>query len=112
MLARSLADSFIECWKCKYTHWTERPDMAIPDLPKAMDDPPFPAYVSGHSTISATAATILGFYVPDKKPLWLNDAQTARDSRLYAGIHFPMDNERGFQLGIDVANTILATHPA
>jgi hypothetical protein len=67
VLAQGLADSFMEAWKIKYTYWTERPSMAMKDLNLAMPDPNFPGYVSGHSTISRTAAEILGNYFPEKK---------------------------------------------
>jgi hypothetical protein len=107
VLAQSLADSFIETWKVKYTHWTARPDMLSPTIRTSMPNPPFPGYVSGHSTISATAATVLSALIPDKASLWMSSAEEARDSRLYAGIHLPQDNTEGFMLGTKVGNVIV-----
>ena len=98
-LARTLADAFVETWKVKFTYWTARPDMVDPTLTTAMPDPRFPGYVSGHSTVSAAAAMILGLLVPGKAAVWMADAEEARDSRLMAGIHFPIDNDAGFALG-------------
>jgi len=108
VLAEAIADAFMECWKVKYVYWTARPDMVDPTIKTAMDDPPFPGYVSGHSTISAAAARVLGSLVPAKKRLWMTDAETARDSRLYAGIHFDVDNQVGFKLGLHVGDLALA----
>ncbi len=107
-LAQSIADSFMECWKVKFTYWTARPSMRIPELKTAMPDPVFPSYLSGHSTISRTAAEVLGALVPEKKAIWLKNAEEARDSRLYAGIHFDIDNQEGFKLGEKVGKLILA----
>ena len=101
-LAQGLSDAFDECWKVKYRWWTARPSMVDPSLPLAMKNPPFPAYVSGHSTVSAAAAEILSVVVPSKTAVWRRDAAEARDSRLYAGIHFPRDNSAGFALGRSV----------
>jgi PAP2 superfamily len=107
VLAQSLADSFIETWKIKYTYWTARPDMLDPIIRTSMPNPPFPGYVSGHSTISATAATVLASLVPDKAAFWMTSAEEARDSRLYAGIHLSQDNAEGFALGKKVGATVL-----
>lgn len=107
VLAESLADSFMECWKVKYTYWATRPDMADPTLvTPVMPNPPFPSYPSGHSTISATAAAVLSELFPEKKDIYWNDAAAARDSRLNAGIHFPHDNDEGFILGRKVGERI------
>jgi membrane-associated phospholipid phosphatase len=107
VLARTLADAFMECWKVKYQYWTARPDMVDPTVKTSMKNPPFPGYVSGHSTISAAAATVLGHLFPDRADVFVRGAQEARDSRLYAGIHFDVDNEQGFMLGEKIGDTII-----
>ena len=107
VLAQSLADSFLECWKVKYTYWTKRPDMVDASIITAMPNPPFPSYVSGHSTISWTAATILSQFFPKEKDIFTKDADEAQNSRLWAGIHFPYDNEEGKNLGIKVGDYIV-----
>jgi membrane-associated phospholipid phosphatase len=81
--------------------------MVDTSLPLAMNNPPFPAYVSGHSTVSAAAAEILSAIVPSKSLVWNEDAANARDSRLYAGIHFPADNRAGFDLGRRVGSAVV-----
>ena len=77
--------------------------------------PPFPSYVSGHSTFSAAAATFLNAYginlltFSDEKGLtksfskaW-SATQEAGKSRIYVGIHFETDNRDGLELGKRVA---------
>jgi hypothetical protein len=109
VLAQTLSDAFMECWKVKYTYWTARPDMRDTSIDTAMDNPNFPSYVSGHSTISKAAADVLGVMVPKHASEWQAMAVEARDSRLKAGIHFDIDNQVGFQLGTDVAKQITSS---
>ena len=108
ILAQSLADSFMECWKVKYTYWTARPSMRE-SISKGMDNPPFPGYVAGHATISQTAADVLSVMVPKHTSDWQAMAATAGESRVIAGIHFDNDVQQGFILGHQVAASIIAT---
>ena len=67
--------------------------------------PPFPSYISGHSTISA--ATVLGDYFPDDAADLAAKAVEAKNSRLWAGIHFGIDNETGAAGGKQVGEMVL-----
>ena len=107
-LARTLADAFMECWRVKFTWWTARPSMSDASIAVAMANPPFPGYVSGHSTVSAAAASALSWLVPAERDRWWADAAQARDSRLVAGIDFPVDNNAGFALGTRVGDLAVA----
>lgn len=107
ILGQSIADSFIYAWRVKYQYFSLRPSMQIEDLDLAVADPPFPGYISGHSTISATAATVLSGLFPQKRDLWKKQATDARNSRLVAGIHYNIDNEVGLRLGEKIGQEIL-----
>lgn len=106
LLAQTLADSFIFTWRVKYKYYIQRPSMRLPELLLMLADPPFPSYVSGHSTVSASAATVLSAAFPDKKDVWQANARDARTSRLLAGIHFDSDNEIGAQFGVRLGTDI------
>jgi hypothetical protein len=106
ILAQTIADAFMECWKIKYTYWTKRPSMVRGDIQLAMDNPRFPSYVSGHSTISRAAAEVLSVLVPAHREVWLHDADEAKNSRLWAGIHFSYDNEIGARLGKEIGEFV------
>jgi hypothetical protein len=108
LLAQGLADSFRECWRAKFVYQTKRPDMTDKSIVTAMPNPPFPSYVSGHSTISFTAATILSALFPEDREVFMSDALAAKNSRLHAGIHFPYDNDEGEKLGRAVGEFIVA----
>lgn len=107
ILAESVADAFTECWKVKYTYWTKRPDMTDSSIQTAMPNPPFPGYVSGHSTVSFAAATVLGKLFPQDSEYYIKNAEEAKNSRLWAGIHFPYDNEEGQKLGVAIGEYII-----
>jgi membrane-associated phospholipid phosphatase len=108
-LAQTLADAFMECWKVKYIYQTKRPDMTDKTIQEvlAMPNPPFPSYVSGHSTISFAGAEILAHFFPNKREIFIKHATQAKNSRLWAGIHFPHDNDEGQKLGEEVAKNII-----
>jgi hypothetical protein len=109
-VAVGLLDGFIGCWDEKFRSHRIRPETAIrklldPTWKPFLQTPPFPEYVSGHSTISAAAATILTHYLGDDfaytdtvevrfglKPRRFASFRQAADeagiSRFYGGIHF------------------------
>jgi len=61
--------------------------------------PPFPSYVSGHSTTSGAASTVLAVRFPGDARRLRAWAEEAAVSRLYGGIHFRSANETGLALG-------------
>jgi len=125
LLNIAMADAAICAWDAKYTFHFWRPVTAInfaePQLNWAsfIVTPPFPDYVSGHSTFSGAAATVLPlFFGTEDLPFTtgsdflpgvyrsfstcLDAAEEAAVSRLYGGIHFRSANEDGLQAGISI----------
>lgn len=101
------ADAFMCAWLTKHTYWSLRPVTAIqreldPAWLPLITTPPFPSYISGHSTTSAAAATVLSSFFPDETDQLQAWAQEAAVSRLYGGIHFRSDNEVGLGVGTAV----------
>jgi hypothetical protein len=95
----AIADAFVCCWDAKYAYWMARPITADPTLEVLFPTPPFPSYTSGHATISAAAAAVLGHLFALEAMDLQAKAEEAKDSRLWAGIHFPIDNEVGAAMG-------------
>jgi membrane-associated phospholipid phosphatase len=108
LVSVAMADGFICCWDAKYTYWTERPITADPTLDVLISTPPFPSYTSGHSTISTAAATVLGYLFPADQADLATRANEAKSSRLWAGIHFPIDNEMGALGGGMIGRLVVA----
>jgi membrane-associated phospholipid phosphatase len=104
LLNAAQADAFVACWDSKYAYWSERPITAIRRLFDAnwsplIETPPFPGYVSGHSTVSGAASEVLAYAFPADAGLLRAQAHEAMMSRLYGGIHIRADNEVGLALG-------------
>jgi len=121
----AMADAAICAWDAKYTFHFWRPVTAIAFAEPQLNwmsfiiTPPFPDYVSGHSTFSGAAATVIPlFYGTEDLPFTtgsdflpgvyrsfstcLEAADEAAVSRLYGGIHFRTANEDGLQAGISI----------
>jgi membrane-associated phospholipid phosphatase len=108
LVSVAMADGFICCWDAKYTYWTERPITANPELNVLIPTPPFPSYTSGHATASAAAVTVLGHLFPDDASRLLERAEEAKQSRLWAGIHYPIDTEMGALGGAMIGRLVVA----
>ncbi len=122
-------DAFIANWAQKYGTNVLRP---ITYLQATFDSawrspvatPAFPTYPSGHSTGSATAATVLTALLgersftddagdfkriePRRYPSFAAAADEASISRLYGGIHFPMDLTAGQVQGACIGSMVLS----
>jgi hypothetical protein len=102
LLNMSMMDAAIVCWATKYKYFTPRPSQVDPRIKTTTGLPNFPAYISGHSTFSAAAATILGHIVPDRVTAYDAMAKEASISRMYGGIHYRSDCETGLLVGKNV----------
>jgi hypothetical protein len=116
VLNTAQADAFIACWDAKFTWWSERPVTAIrreldPAWTPLLATPPFPSYVSGHATTSGAASTVLAHFFPRQADELTAMADEAAESRLYGGIHFPVDNATGLTLGRRVGRMALRGNP-
>lgn len=95
----ALMDAGISCWDAKYHYWLLRPWMADPEITTPVGKPPFPSYTSGHATFSGAASTVLSCIFSARKDDILAMAEEAAISRLYGGIHYRFDNDKGLESG-------------
>ena len=112
-LNAAMMDAFIACWHAKYKWWTQRPVTAIrgkldPQFLPHIVTPPFPSYVSGHSSASGAASVVLSAFFPEKAEEFRRMAEEAAVSRLYGGIHFTSDNAEGLTLGRRIGERVVA----
>ena len=70
--------------------------------------PNFPAYTSGHSTFSASAANVLSYLFPQGSQYFNDEAKEASLSRLYGGIHYRADIEAGAAHGTKIGSYTVA----
>jgi membrane-associated phospholipid phosphatase len=95
----AMADAILAVWDAKYTWWTSRPITEDPELTTVVPTPPYPSYPSGYSTNMGAGATVIGHYFPEAAPDMDARAWEAANSRLWAGIHYPFDNDVGLAMG-------------
>lgn len=141
LLNISLADAGIAAWDMKYTYNCWRPITAIHEAdadenPLTLSDaswepllvtPPFPDYVSGHSTFSAAAAKVLELYFGSDKITFTSEsegtpgvvrtynyfsdaAKEAGKSRIYGGIHYEFANRDGLKTGEKIGEYIYSNY--
>jgi membrane-associated phospholipid phosphatase len=134
LLNLAMADAAICAWDAKYAYDFWRPVTAIrfgdTDGNAATDadgtwtslltTPPFPDYVSGHSTFSGAAARVLALFygrdevafvtgsdaLPGVRRVFSSFSSAAAEaglSRIYGGIHFSSANRDGLAAGAEIA---------
>ena len=99
LLNVAMHDAAVGCWGVKYTYFNPRPVQLDPGITTVIGLPNFPAYPSGHSTFSAAAAMVLSYLFPQAAPDFDAMKDEASISRLYGGIHYRSDIERGKEHG-------------
>ena len=104
LLDMALHDAAVACWDTKYFYFNPRPEQMDPGIKTVIGLPNFPSYDSGHSTFSGAADQVLSYLFPSGKTYFDASAQEAAISRLYGGIHFPVDNEVGLAHGSRIGN--------
>ncbi len=129
LMSCAVFDAFIACWHEKFKSGMVRPITVIQnnidaDWNPLLQTPPFPEYTSGHSSISAAAATILTRVLgnnvafkdtTEKEYLGLERSftsvmQAAEEvsiSRMYGGIHYRSALQNGFKQGEKIAGYYL-----
>jgi membrane-associated phospholipid phosphatase len=108
LLNMSLMDAAIVCWDTKYAFFNPRPSQLQSDIKTLTGLPNFPSYISGHSTFSAAAATILSYIIPERASAYDAMAKEASISRMYGGIHYRSDCEIGLITGKKVGDFAVA----
>lgn len=101
-------DAFIASQDGKFAYWYPRPAQLDPSLTPLFPAPNFPSYPSNHSTFSTARAEVLAYLFPNRDTFIRALGKEAGDSRIWAGIHFPMDNDAGVTLGRKVAQKFIA----
>ena len=131
LTAAAVFDGFISTWEEKYTSKTVRPVTVIrehiaSEWSPLLQTPPFPEYTSGHSVISAAAASVLSavfgnntsFRDTTELPyLGLERSfpslEAASDevsmSRVYGGIHYRSAVMNGQKQGQQIGNYFIRT---
>ncbi|HVR18791.1 MAG TPA: vanadium-dependent haloperoxidase [Polyangiaceae bacterium] len=136
LLNVALADARIAIWESKYSYGYWRPVTAIrlgerdgnpdtvgdPTWRPLLETPAHPSYVSGHSGTGSAAAAVLAKVFGDSTQFAVSSdtlvgavrsfttfsaaASQNAESRLFGGIHWRSDNDRGLELGYALGNYV------
>lgn len=101
-------DAFIASQDGKFACWYIRPPQLDGAILPIIPVPNFPSYPSNHSTFSAARSEILAYLFPAHAEFIRAVGKEAGDSRIWAGIHYPMDNVAGVALGKSVAEVFIS----
>ncbi|MGF2412417.1 vanadium-dependent haloperoxidase [Ferruginibacter sp.] len=104
LLNMSLMDAAIACWDAKYTYYNPRPSQMDSRIKTVTGLPNFPSYISGHSTFSGAAETVLAYIIPARAQQYTDMAREASASRMYGAIHYRSDCEKGLETGNKVGS--------
>jgi membrane-associated phospholipid phosphatase len=108
MLAATWYDAFIASNDGKFAYWYLRPHQLDSAIDPIFPVPNFPSYPSNHSTLSTARCEVLAYLFPKHAEFIRKLGKQAGDSRIWAGIHYPIDNRAGVELGKAVAAKYIA----
>ncbi|MCC5832559.1 MAG: vanadium-dependent haloperoxidase [Chlamydiales bacterium] len=106
-LAMTLYDAFIVSFQTKYAYLVLRPSIYDPDLETVINVPKHPSYPANHSVIASAAATILSHFFPAEGEHWSRLKEESSRSRIWAAVHYPIDDQEGRRTGKRVAEAVL-----
>jgi hypothetical protein len=108
LMSAAVFDSFIACFEAKYHYWLLRPHQANPAITTAFAVPNYPAYPSGHGSVSGASARVLAHFFPGRAAELNALRDEAALSRIYAGIHYRFDMTSARTMSEAVADWVLA----
>lgn len=101
-LSMALYDTAITVIKAKNQYRIERPGDLDPSI-KPLLTLKSPSYPSGHAAEGGAAAEVLAYFFPEDSPYWNRLSHQEGQSRLWAGVHVPLDIEEGEKVGRQTA---------
>lgn len=106
-LMMGIYDSTIVGFSAKYQFLRMRPQEFDPSIHYEIPVPKHPSYPANHALLAWTAATILSHYFPSEKDHWEALAEESGWSRVWAGIHYPIDLQAGKDMGIKIGQKVV-----
>jgi len=108
MMHMAGVDATIACHDSKYVYWVPRPTQVDSAIVLAIGVPNHPSYPSNHACISGTNGLVLDAMFPDQRGRYFAMGKQAGESRVYAGIHYRMDLDSGYDIAQKVAAKAVA----
>lgn len=103
----AINDTLIVVWNLKFKWDVARPNQYDQTMKTLLCTPRFPTYPSGHAAMSGCAEVLLSYFFPKEAKKLKKIADDDALSRLYAGVHFSVDNNEALKLGRYIGNSIV-----
>lgn len=103
----AINDAFVMAWFFKYLWDVARPNQYGRNLSTVLSTPRFPSYPSAHATAAGCAEAVLSYFFPPELPGIKKVMEECAQSRLYAGVHFKVDNDEGLRLGRQIGEVVV-----
>jgi len=100
-------DTFVVAWYFKFLWEIARPNQFDQNLATFLCTPLHPSYPSGHAAVAGCAETILSYFFEAERQRLNELAEECAVSRLYAGVHYPIDNIEGLRLGRHIGRIVV-----
>jgi membrane-associated phospholipid phosphatase len=101
-------DAAVSTFEAKYHYLAIRPFQYDPDFQTVFPTPNHPSYPSAHSVISMAMLATLGELFPQDATYLTSMSQQGGEARLWGGIHFRHDIVIGEEMGVQIAEKVLA----
>jgi hypothetical protein len=96
-------DATVAAWCSKYTHNVKRPFEADPSIDLLTPRPGSPSYPCEYSVAAGVASTVISHFYPHMKDSVEKLSRQLMESRVAAGLAYPVDTKDGFDLGRRIA---------
>jgi PAP2 superfamily len=103
----AMNDAFVITWYFKYLWDVARPCQFDKSIIPLLFTPRFPGYPSAHATMAGCSESILSYYFPQESYRINQLMEECAMSRLYAGVHFKVDNDEGLSLGRQLGQIVV-----
>jgi membrane-associated phospholipid phosphatase len=100
-------DAFIASQESKFSYWYIRPSQLDTTIAPVFPVPNHPSYPSNHATFSTARSEVLAYLFPTRAAAARALGQESGQSRIWAGIHYPMDIAAGTNMGKSVAGLFI-----
>lgn len=107
ILTQAIQDAMSITWFFKYYFDVPRPIQLDKNFIPILKTPNYPSYPAGHSVLAGVVESILSYFF-EAESIKLHDlAEQCSISRLYGGVHYPIDLTQGINLGREIGEYIL-----
>lgn len=106
-IALAILDALISAYDSKYAYLVQRPSVRDLKIKTSFPTPGHPSYPSGQAAVSTAVGVVLSYYFPENQNEWSRLVNEAGKSRIWAGVHFPIDQEAGKRQGRLVGKAVI-----